>query len=460
MTSPDFRLSRPLSARGRKPLGTLSVWCRSLGCPKNRVATETLLGSLGAGIAECQDLRKADLVFINTCGFIEPAVKESIDAILEAVRDTEGLKRRPLVAVGGCVVGRYGITDLQQEIPEVDLWLATKDLPRWPDMLRQRLGLGACAPQGRLLSGCPSYAWLKVAEGCRHRCAFCTIPAIRGGLRSRPAGDIVAEARALLAAGVRELDLVAQDLTDYGQDLHPGQEGLPALVRELAGLDGLFWLRLLYLYPKGITKELLQTVKDAGPVLPYFDIPLQHSHPDVLKRMGRPFDADPERVCGMIREALPEAALRTTCIVGYPGETEAQFEHLCRFVEKTRFTHLGVFTYWPEEGSKAAELPDQLPQAVKDERRDALMALQQDISAQFLEGFRGQTLDVLVDEANPEWPGLHNGRVWFQAPEVDGVTYVSGPGSQPGAVVRADVEDSGDYDLTALAQEPAPGGEA
>ena len=146
--------------------------------------------------------------------------------------------------------------------------------------------------------------------------------------------------------------------------------------------------------------------------------------------------------------------------MGYPGETEAQFEHLCRFVEKTRFTHLGVFTYWPEEGSKAAELPDQLPQAVKDERRDALMALQQDISAQFLEGFRGQTMDVLVDEANPEWPGLHNGRAWFQAPEVDGVTYVSGPGTQPGAVVCADVEDSGDYDLTALAQEPAAGNEA
>ncbi|MBQ4124346.1 MAG: MiaB/RimO family radical SAM methylthiotransferase, partial [Desulfovibrio sp.] len=336
MTSPVFHLSRPLSVRGRKPQGFLSVWCRSLGCPKNRVDTETLLGSLGAGIAECRDIRRADLVFINTCGFIEPAVKESVDAILEAVRDTEGLKRRPLVAVGGCVVGRYGIKDLQQEIPEVDLWLATKDLPRWPDMIRERLGLGACAPSGRLLSGCPSYAWLKVAEGCRHRCAFCTIPAIRGGLRSRPVEDIAAEARSLLAAGVKELDLVAQDLTDYGQDLQPGQEGLPALVRELAGLDGLFWLRMLYLYPKGITKDLLQTVKDAGPVLPYFDIPLQHSHPEVLKRMGRPFDADPERVCGMIREALPEAALRTTCIVGYPGETEAQFEHLCRFVEKTR----------------------------------------------------------------------------------------------------------------------------
>ncbi|MBO4684052.1 MAG: MiaB/RimO family radical SAM methylthiotransferase, partial [Desulfovibrio sp.] len=293
----------------------------------------------------------------------------------------------------------------------------------------------------------------------RHRCAFCTIPAIRGGLHSRPVEDIAAEARGLLAAGVKELDLVAQDLTDYGQDL-PGQEGLPALVRALCGLDGLFWLRMLYLYPKGITKDLLQTVKDAGPVLPYFDIPLQHSHPDVLKRMGRPFDADPERVCGMIREAIPEAALRTTLIVGYPGETEAQFEHLCRFVETTRFTHLGVFTYWPEEGSKAAELPDQLPQEVKDERRDALMALQQDISAQFLEGFRGQTLDVLVDEANPEWPGLHNGRAWFQAPEVDGVTYVSGPGTQPGAVVSADIEDSGDYDLTALAQEPAADVEA
>lgn len=432
---------------------TLSVWCKSLGCPKNRVDTEKLLGGLGVRITEAEDIRQAQLVFINTCGFINPAVKESIDTILEAIRDLEDAGRRPLLAVGGCMVGRYGTEELAKELPEVDLWLPTADMLRWPDRIREKLGLGSTGSGARVLSGPTSYAWLKISEGCRHHCSFCTIPSIRGPLKSRPMDDIVSEAGSLLDSGVKELVLIAQDLTDYAQDTDPGRENLAALLRRLAPLDGLFWLRMLYLYPRGITPELLKTIKETGrPILPYFDIPLQHSHPDILKSMGRPFAADPERTCDAIRDVIPDAALRTTLIVGYPGETDAQFQHLCDFVERMRFTQLGVFTFWPEEGSAAAALDGQLPQEVKDERRDEIMSIQRDISAAYMEQQIGKKMDVLVDSVNPEWPGLHNGRVWFQAPEIDGITYVSGPGVAPGAAVNAEIVDNGDYDLTALTE--------
>lgn len=435
----------------------LAVWCKSLGCPKNRVDTETLLGHLGVPVREAASIGRADLVFVNTCGFIDPAVRESIATILEAAGAAHRARRRPLVAVGGCLVGRYGVEELAKGLPEVDLWLPTSELASWPDMIRRHLGLERACDGVRLLSTGPSFAWLKVAEGCRHRCAFCTIPSIRGPLRSLPKASILDEARGLLGQGVRELVLIAQDLSDYGHDT-PGEGNLAGLVRDLAGLDGLDWLRMLYLYPRGITDELLSAIRDVGrPILPYFDIPLQHSHPDVLKRMGRPFETDPERVCDHIREVLPDAALRTTLIVGYPGETEAQFRHLCDFVEKMRFTQLGVFPYWPEEGTVAASLPDQLPDEVKKARRDEIMSRQKDISHELLEGFVGSTMDVLVDSINPEWPGLHNGRAWFQAPEVDGITYVSGPGVFPGAMVPCDIDDSTDYDLSALSILPEEG---
>lgn len=446
-------LCTPSPSRGKSP-AALSVWCKSLGCPKNRVDTEKLLGSLGMPITEAEDIRQARLVFVNTCGFITPAVKESIDSILEIIRDLEDVKHRPLLAVGGCMVGRYGAEELARELPEVDLWLPTADMLRWPDRIREKLGIKEGEVPGRVLSGPTSYAWLKVSEGCRHHCSFCTIPSIRGPLKSRPMDEIVAEAGDLLASGVKELVLIAQDLTDYAQDTNPGGENLAALLGRLAGLDGLFWLRMLYLYPKGITPELLKTIRDIGkPILPYFDIPLQHSHPEILKSMGRPFAADPERTCDAIREVLPDAALRTTLIVGYPGETDAQFQHLCDFVERMRFTQLGVFTFWPEEGSAAAALDGQLPQEIKDERRDEIMSIQRDISASFMEQqVGGKKMDVLVDSVNPEWPGLHDGRVWFQAPEIDGLTYVSGPGVEPGVHVSAEIVDNGDYDLTALTE--------
>ena len=440
-----------------RPAAPLPVWTQSLGCPKNRVDTEHVLGSLGIPVKSVEHMGRARLVLINTCGFIAPAVSESIRAILDAAERISACKRKPLLAVAGCMVGRYGVEELARELPEVDLWLPTAELPRWPAMLARALALQD-APAvtdgswpGRLLSPGPAHAWLKVGEGCRHKCAFCTIPSIRGPLRSVPAADLREEARGLLAGGVRELVLVAQDLTSWGSDFDTPQS-LPHLLDELLPLDRLTWLRLLYLYPSGVTPELLRYMREAGPqLLPYFDIPLQHAHPEVLTRMGRPFANDPRRVVDRVREALPEAALRTTFIVGYPGETEEHFQTLCRFVEETRFRHLGVFAYQAEEGTPAAAMPDQVPMEVREERRATLMEIQAEISERQLQEAVGQTMPVLVDAPHDEWPGLHVGRVWFQAPEVDGITYVSGLGVAPGALVQGDIVESSTYDLTALA---------
>ena len=340
---------------------TLPVWSLSLGCPKNRVDTEHTLGSLGLPVRSVAHPGHARLVVINTCGFIEPAVRESVRNILEMIERLSSLKRRPLLAVGGCMVGRYGADELAAELPEVDLWLPTNRLEEWPALLTQALALHEAPVPGRLLSTGPSYAWLKIGEGCRHACAFCTIPSIRGGLRSTPAAALKEEARVLLAQGVREIVLVAQDSSAWGSDFTPPQD-LRSLLETLLPLDGLAWLRLLYLYPTGITPDFLRFLREAGrPLLPYLDIPLQHAHPDVLSRMGRPFARNPRHVLETVREHLPEAALRTTFIVGYPGETEEHFEELCRFVEDARFQQLGVFAYQPEDGTPAAAMPDQVP---------------------------------------------------------------------------------------------------
>ncbi len=423
----------------------------SLGCPKNRVDTERLLACFGQALAPCDTPEEADVVLVNTCGFIGPAVEESVSVILDMVQAVEDLSPRPLLAVVGCLVGRYG-EELEKEIPEVDLWLPTRELHRWPERIAAALGrpFPAPGPAERVLSTGPSYAYLKVAEGCDHRCSFCTIPGIRGPLASRPVDAIRAEAEALLARGVRELVLVAQDLTAWGRDTGD-KRGLAAVLEALLPLPGLARLRPMYLYPGGLTPELLGFMKDAGPPLvPYFDVPLQHAHPDILRSMGRPFAADPRLVLDRIRDHFPDAALRTSLIVGYPGETEAHFAALREFVAQARFMHLGVFAYCDEEGTRAHGLADKVPAETAAARRDELMALQAGISEDLLAEYEGTRQQVLVDAEHEEWPGLHVGRCWFQAPEVDGVTYVSGPGVRPGALVEALVEEAKTYDLVAL----------
>ena len=427
----------------------LRIYSQSLGCPKTRVDTERLLGSLGPVVAV--DLpEQADLVFINTCAFIAPAVQESVQAVVEMIEDIGSLPRekRPFLAVAGCLPGRYGIADLAAELPEVDLWLHTDDIDTWAVQLSHGLGLNAAAP-GRRLSTGPSYAWLKIGEGCRHNCSFCAIPSIRGKYASEEADKLVTEASALVADGVKELILVAQDVTAYGTDFGKDPR---FLLEKLLSLDGLRRLRLLYLYPAGLTRDLLQFLKEAGkPFVPYFDMPLQHAHPDVLRRMGRPFSGNPQEAVDRIRDVFPEAALRTTMMVGFPGESDEHFRTLMDFVEKNRFHHMGVFAFQPEEGTEAASMPDQIDDDVKESRKDALMELQSSISEDILSSYAGQRMEVLVDESSDEWPGLYTGRTWFQAPDVDGLTYVSGPGVERGAMVEADILETREYDLIALA---------
>ena len=431
----------------------------SLGCPKNQVDTEWMLGGFGPGLCNAPEPEGADVVLINTCGFIEPAVSESLQVILDTAQDLAGFTPRPLLVVTGCLVNRYG-QDLRVELPEVDLFLEISRQPELSGRIRELLARrdrGSLSPvepggvRSRLLTTAPGFAYLKIAEGCDNRCRFCTIPSIRGPLTSRPLAEIVDDAKWCLDQGRQELVLIAQDVTAYGRD-RGERDALPRLLKALAPLSGLAWLRLMYLYPAGLDRDLLGFLAGLGrPFIPYFDIPLQHAHPDILASMGRPFRRDPREVIGQVREFFPQAALRTTFIVGYPGETEEHFAALESFVRETRFLHLGVFPYYPEDGSEAAALPGQLPDEVKEERRDRIMALQAEISAELLQDHAGQELDVLVDRPHEEWPGLFEGRTWFQAPEVDGMTYVSGEGVVPGRMVRAVVEEAKTYDLVALA---------
>lgn len=425
----------------------MKVYARSLGCPKNKVDTEHLLGSLGVEIELVAEPSEAELAFVNTCGFIQPAVEESLAVILETAQDM-GSPRRGLLVVAGCLVGRYGAAELA-EIGEVDLWLPTNDMADWPRRLAA--ALGAKADRGRFIEAGPAYAYIKVGEGCRHACTFCTIPSIRGRLRSTPLQALADEATSLAAAGKRELVLVAQDLTAYGADLDMSR-GLITLLETLAKTPRLDWIRPLYLYPAGIDATLLAAMAEMAPtVLPYFDVPLQHGHPEILSRMGRPFSREPLRVVERIREAIPEAALRTSLIVGFPGETDAHFAALMELVEKARFHNLGVFSFWPEDGTAAAEMAGQVPEEVKTERREAVMALQARISEELLAERTGTRERVLIDAPSPEWPGLFVGRTWFQAPEIDGVSYVSGEGCAVGELVDVEIVDAKTYDLVGLA---------
>jgi tRNA-2-methylthio-N6-dimethylallyladenosine synthase/ribosomal protein S12 methylthiotransferase len=452
----------------------IKVHSISLGCPKNRVDTEKALGSLGKvvdGLVPVEAPSQADFIFINTCGFIGPAVEESIQTILECAGDAAPGDRRPLLAAAGCMVTRFA-GQLEDGLPEVDLWLPLNAKQRWPGLILNALAErgvyrgkpdaatdnGENASTSRLLSTGPSYAYLKISEGCGHNCSFCTIPSIRGPLRSQDAESLLVEARDMVARGVPELVVVAQDVTAYGRD-RGEKDGLRRLLGRLldeasgsGDLASLARLRLMYLYPAGLSEDFLSFLCDAGkPFVPYFDIPLQHAHQDVLSAMGRPFARDPRRIVDRVRRFFPEAALRTSLIVGFPGETDEQFSHLLEFVRQTRFHHLGVFAYQAEDGTPAAGFADPVPEDVALERRDALMAVQAEISRELLEEYAGSRLDIVVDEVSPEWPGLHVGRTWFQAPEVDGVTYVSGPGIQPGIVARAEIVESKTYDLVALA---------
>lgn len=429
-----------------------------LGCPKNKVDAEVIWAELAqAGFRAVDDPAEADLIVVNTCAFIQAAVEEALDTIVELGQYKEKGRCQTLV-VAGCLPARYQ-DQLAAELDEVDLFIGPGEVAGLPGRLT-RLGSGgqrlqvkggqsflpdAKTPRANSLS--PGAAYIKVAEGCSRRCSFCIIPSLRGPQRSRPLADLVAEAEALVRWGVSEIVLVAQDLAAWGRDLSTGSGrlGLPALVEALAAVGGLWWLRLMYLYPTEVTDALLRVVAENDTVLPYLDVPLQHVDAGVLAGMRR--QGDPEqslRLIEHIRAAVPGAVLRSSLMTGFPGETQAAFERLEAFVAEARFERLGVFAFSAEEGTAAAELADQIPTELAAERRERLLAAQRPIAEAYHKSLVGRSVEVLVEAAQAD--GRLEGRCWNQAPEVDGATFLTGEAIL-GEVVRARLTDADAYDL-------------
>ena len=430
-----------------------SVGVVSLGCNKNRVDTETALGLLrDEGFVFTPDPAEADILMVNTCGFIDSAKEESINTILEMAQYKESGNCRLLV-VTGCLAQRYE-KDLLQEIPEIDLLLGVNQYEKLPSLIKDALGgkrVSACQDdlgyfEHRRVLTTPSYtAYVRIGEGCSNRCTFCAIPLIRGPYRSRGEDRILSEVRDLAAQGVREYILVAQDTTRYGTETHE-HTTLPALMKKVADIDGVDWLRVLYCYPDETNDELLDVLADHPKVCPYLDIPIQHVNAELLRRMHRRGTRDD--IVRSVRGARARGlTLRTSIIVGFPGETEDQFRELLDFVEETEFDRLGAFTYSPEEGTPAAKLPDQVPEEVKQERFDRLMSLQQKISRRRNEARVGSVEQVLVTASGAD--GVCLGRSSREAPETDGEIYVRCGESAPeaGLFIPVRITGAGDYDL-------------
>ncbi len=455
----------------------------SLGCPKNLVDLQVAASALRkAGFDVGVPQEDADAILVNTCAFIESARQEAVDAIAAAcAAKADPRSRCRAVIVSGCLPQRYrGL--LFEACPDVDAAVGVDDLEKVPEAVRAALDAADGSQSGKSGSGHPEpprcmvspgtsrklftaaepwftltpgpYAYLKVGEGCRHACAFCAIPGIRGRLRSRPTDVLVDEARALLEHGMRELDVIAQDVTSYGMDLHDGTD-LVALLRRLDALPGQFRVRLLYGHPARCTDELLDFVAGSAHVVPYFDIPIQHASAEVLRRMARADTVrEVPRLAERIRTRVPGAVLRTTCLVGFPGETKSEFRELLDFVKAVRFDHLGAFVFSPEEGTRAASMPDQVPERTARARVARLMRLQAGIVSEILDSLAGTELEVLLETPPTRKYGPWTGRAARQAPDgIDGITTVSHvPASaKVGDFVRCRVTGHGDYDIEARA---------
>jgi len=447
--------------------GPVKVGMVSLGCPKNTVDSEVMLGHLGeAGATLIGNPDEADVVIINTCGFIDAAREESVETILAAVRrKEEGLCKR--VVVTGCMVQRYG-EELRREIPEIDAFVdldglggiaraagmdadaannkAATPLPAAPRGLHPATYLYDAATP-RTLSGPSFSAYLKIAEGCDNTCSFCAIPRFRGAFRSRPLDDILREARNLAAAGTVELNLIAQDSTAYGGDLGL-KEGPTRLVEALAGIQELRWIRLFYVYPNKIDDSLLRTMGERSNIAAYIDIPLQHAARKVLARMRRGGSASGHlRLLERIRRFIPGVAIRSTVIVGFPGETETDFQELLAFIREARFDHLGAFTYSHEDHTTAAALEDDVPAQLKEDRRGLVMAEQETIAAARNEERVGSRLTVLCEGICPETEYLLQGRLEGQAPEVDGRVLIQEGIAAAGEFVQVEITEAHPFDL-------------
>lgn len=430
----------------------------SLGCPKNLVDSEVALGRLlSTGYQLTDTPEEADLLVLNTCGFIQPAVEESVDEILRLLEYKE---ENPSIqiAVIGCLVQRYG-KDLVEEFPEVDLFIGTDGFQNIDTLLQQV----EKEPTPHLVRRPSSYimenktlrqrstpffrAYLKITEGCNNRCSYCMIPAIRGDLRSRTIEDLVAEARALEAQGVRELSLISQDLTAYGKDWQNTLD-LTDLLKALLAKTTIPWLRLLYLYPSTVTLKMLELMAEESRILPYLDLPIQHVSDTVLKKMNRHYTKnDLDNIIPAIRRTLPHTAIRTTLMVGFPGETDNDVEQLIEVLQRWQLDHVGVFTYADEEGSPAAAFSDKIEESVKKNRYKQVMEIQAAISAAKQNEYIGRIEEVLVEGISRESELLLEGRTRFQAPDIDGVVYITEGTASPGEIVPVKISEAHTYDL-------------
>jgi len=430
----------------------------SLGCAKNLVDSEVMIGSMmKAGWQFSPEPEDADLILLNTCGFIQPAVEEAIDEIFELIAIKKDDPDKILVVVG-CLVQRYK-ESLLRDLGEVDLFVGTEGAADIASIigkfqkgkieqnvvLPDRFLMSSATP--RLVTTPPFRAWLKITEGCDNHCSYCMIPSIRGKLRSRSVDDLVREACGLESGGVKELSLIAQDTTAYGNDLGDDAH-IVRLLRKIIRSTTIPWLRLLYLYPSGVTEELLQFMSENTRILPYFDIPFQHVNSEVLRSMNRRYTTESlYRLIEKIRKFLPDVALRTTFLVGFPGETEQAFLEIESFLKETKIDHVGVFAYANEEGCPSENFPKQISEKEREERCAHLLSVQAELSAGIQEKYLGRIESVLVEGESSETDLLLEGRTKFQAPEVDGCVYINEGTASPGEIVKIRITDTQVYDL-------------
>ncbi len=435
----------------------------SLGCPKNLVDSEIMAGTLlKDGYEVVGEAEEAETVIVNTCGFIEDSKKESIQRILDMAELKKAGSLKNLV-VAGCLTQRYK-SDLVEGLPEADLFVGSGEFQNIGQILKDHgRGTGKKtyfnlptflqeAQTPRVNSQPKHRAYLKISEGCLKRCAFCAIPLIRGNLQSRTLENVVNEAKLLVAGGVKELNIISHDFTDYGWDLRRKNtsaiERPESLLRALSDLAGAQWIRLLYLYPDGITPEMVSLIKERPNLCKYFDMPLQHINNEMLKKMNRKMTRDEITASlDLIRREIPEAVIRTQFIVGFPGETEEQFEELLEFIAEQQFDRVGCFQYSPEENTPGGKMADQIDEATKQRRYDAVMQIQQNISRQKHQAMVGRVLEVLVEGYSEETDLLLQGRSSQQAPDIDGVVLINDGTAEVGDIVKVMITDSMEYDL-------------
>ena len=432
----------------------------SLGCPKNLVDSEMMIGSLMKnGYQVTDEAEDAETIVVNTCSFIDEAKQESVQRILEAADLKETGKLKKLV-VTGCLVQRYK-KDLLEELPEVDAFIGSGEFQNISEIIskpqekKDFFNLPTYLQQDDTprVNTEPFYrAYLKISEGCLKRCSFCAIPKIRGNLQSRTLPSIINEAKLLVAGGVREINVISHDFTDYGWDLRRKDEAAIEspyeLLNQLSQVEGLDWIRLLYLYPDRMSDEMIQLMKERPNLVPYIDMPLQHINNRMLKLMNRKMTRDQiEEVLNKIRAAMPEAVIRTQFIVGFPGETEEEFQELLQFVQEQKFDRVGCFTYSPQDGTPGGKMENQIDEETKQARYHELMSLQMEISREKHQRFVGQEVQVIVDGPSEETDLLLQGRMSTQAPGIDGVVLINEGEAQVGEMVKVEITESHDYDL-------------